>query len=149
MENIKSGMIHICSYGTCLVLIEGNSTNCVLYRTSRTEPLGCNEAYVVTREESDHLLFVSSVRLKLPNWCRWVSLQPQSSTRGEPRSFRSPQAPRSWTNCCRVGTVHTEIVRASACSVVVSYITHTNTHTHIPVTPHGGKTSCCLFCRWD
>lgn len=42
------------------------------------------------------------LRLRLPNWCRWVLPRQQSSTRGELRSSRSPLAPRSWTSSCRV-----------------------------------------------
>lgn len=41
-------------------------------------------------------------RQKQPSWCQWASLPLPSSIKGEQRSSRSPQAPRSWTNYCRV-----------------------------------------------
>lgn len=48
--------------------------------------------------------FFFPLRLKLPNLYPWVSPQLLSSTRGEQRSSRSPQAPRSLTSSCRVRT---------------------------------------------
>lgn len=55
-----------------------------------------------------HLLLL---RRRLPNWCRWVSPRPRSSTRGELRSSRSPRAPRSWTSSCRVGAHRPHLLR--------------------------------------
>ena len=60
----------------------------------------------------------SFVRLKLPNWCPWDSPQLLSSTRGEQRSSRSPQAPRSSINSCRVRTSFTVTVSGRTTSTI-------------------------------
>lgn len=82
------------------------------------------------------IIFVRHSSVKLPNLCPWVSPQQQSSTRGEQKLFRSPPAPRSWTNSCRVCTVRksTSIITAD-----VVYVWH--------VWPM--RIGLAVLCRWN